>query len=56
MKCVNCGNVNEIAATGIYTGYQKCAECGFLKGKSTQQTNIIMPEDPMDAMMCESCQ
>lgn len=67
-NCVNCKSVNETEADGMYEGYMKCADCGFLKttkvvtpnGIINQPTSkVILPDDPMDpmdAMMCESCQ
>lgn len=56
MKCVNCGSEKEAHADGNYIGYMKCAECGFLKAKAAPKPNVILPDDPMDLLACESCQ
>lgn len=55
-KCVNCKGENFIASKS-FIGADECDECGFLKSKSVvNKSSIILPEDPMDALLCESCQ
>lgn len=56
MECINCKSKSDVEADGIYTGYMKCAECGFLKSKMVEKYNVILPDDPMDSLACESCQ
>lgn len=58
MSCINCKSENEVEATGIYEGFIKCGDCGFLKNKRSEvaKSNIILPDDPMDSFACESCQ
>lgn len=56
-KCVNCKG--EVFVDSVkYPGAGECSECGFLvqKGMINKIINVILPDDPMDAMMCESCQ
>lgn len=57
IKCVNCKGSSFVDSKS-YEGAAECADCGFLANKNqvNTKTNIIMPEDPMDALMCESCQ
>lgn len=54
-KCINCGGL-EFGESVSYPGVNACNVCGFLIGKMSQKINIILPEDPNDAVMCESCQ
>lgn len=55
-KCVNCGGT-EIGESESYPGVSACIGCGFLIAKlQATSPNIIMPEDPNDAMLCEGCQ
>lgn len=55
--CINCKGGSEVEADGVYVGYMKCGECGFLKSKkNVQVNNVILPDDPMDSFACESCQ
>lgn len=77
-KC-ECGNEQWESCVGMYEGFSKCTECGFvgdlIKVEANNQKialeairekgiieevpikfNIIMPDDPMDALACESCQ
>lgn len=57
--CVSCKENNWNEGEGKYLGYYKCSVCGFLgdfKHLVTKIKNVILPDDPMDAMMCESCQ
>lgn len=57
MKCINCSSNNEIEGDGMYIGYMKCGDCGFLKmNPPKSNSNIILPDDPMDSFACESCQ
>ncbi len=57
--CVSCKENNWNPGEGKYLGFYKCAHCGFLgdfKHLVAKVAAIILPDDPMDAMMCESCQ
>ncbi len=56
IPCVNCRSISEVEADGIYIGYVKCGECGFIKSKMVEKYNVILPSDPNDEVMCESCQ
>ncbi len=55
-KCINCGG-KEFCESKSYAGVNACKDCGFLLAKMpVKALNVIVPVDPMDAMMCESCQ
>ncbi len=54
-KCKACDGT-EIIESKLYPGVMSCI-CGFLIAKIPERKlNIILPEDPMDALLCESCQ
>lgn len=57
-QCVNCKCQRFVPAEGVYAGFHKCSECSFLVDLRhlKKVDNVILPDDPMDAMMCESCQ
>lgn len=57
--CVNCkGNV--YVKSKSYVGFFDCAECGFIADLRTAAQKVAarttVTEDPMDSLMCESCQ
>lgn len=57
MKCVNCKG-EKFENSTQYPGFHQCVDCKFqidLKGKF-DKVDIIVADDPMDAMLCESCQ
>lgn len=55
--CRYCKSNNVVAGEGDYKDYLKCGDCNMYQPDKNQEvSNIIMPEDPMDALMCESCQ
>lgn len=55
--CINCGGTNYKQGEGDYKDYIKCEDCGmYALDKQSAKSNVILPDDPMDAMMCESCQ
>lgn len=59
-KCVNCGG-REFTECIAYEGYYECTGCRFmidLKGYKVPEKPLTIhaPEDPNDAVSCESCQ
>lgn len=57
MNCKYCKSENVKEGTGDYAGYLKCFDCNMYQPDAVKaKPNVIMPEDPMDALMCESCQ
>ncbi len=58
-KCTFCKEGELKQGEGDYREYLKCSstECGMYQlNKGTAKSNIILPDDPFDALMCESCQ
>lgn len=56
-KCKFCKIGDLKQGEGLYSDYMKCTSCNaYQPDKVVSNSNVILPEDPMDAMMCESCQ
>lgn len=56
-QCKYCKSEDVKQGEGDYANYLKCLNCNMYQPDKVQaKLNVIMPEDPMDALMCESCQ
>lgn len=56
-QCINCKG-ESFKVSVKYVGASECVDCGMLKSLqfANVRSNVILPDDPMDAMACESCQ
>ena len=55
--CKYCKSENIKQGEGNYSNYIKCGDCNMYQPDiQTIKPNVILPDDPMDALMCEGCQ
>lgn len=57
ITCKYCKSENVKQGEGNYINYLKCLDCNMYQPDALKvKPNVILPDDPMDALACESCQ
>lgn len=56
-NCANCKGNNFQPGEGAYNQYLQCVDCKMYKNEKVEsKLNVILPDDPNDALLCEGCQ
>lgn len=54
--CISCKGTEFKQGEGAYSEYEKCVVCNLYRSeKIVSKLNVILPDDPMDELLCEGC-